>query len=580
MLAGGSVLFLLRATSEHLLLNAGTRTLLRTMDVIETVVRGQLDPVRIQVESVGRMMQSAEFDLSNPDQVADVLQGALASTPQVRVLVYCDPDLQFVSVVRDAGADSFTIDRYNSSDSETAKSMDAMMRQADGARWGDLISADSIDRTLLNVRYPIRRDGQYLGFLVAGVTTREMSRVAANIRELMGASTYLTLGGGQILAHPALVDDERSKRVVTLFEQLTISHNQHSKTIIRDIDTTDASDALGGVETFEFEYKGKEYIGFTRSLDDYGDPPLAIGAYSTAKLIRAPMQLLYTAGAISFVVLAAALGIAAWLSRAVAKPIRRVSAGVAQIGQLDLNDVNEMARSPLREVDELASSFNRMLSALRAFSTYVPQRLANLVVQGVVGASVASEERELTVMFTDIAGFTTLSEGMDAVEVADFINEHLTMLAECVEGTGGTIDKYIGDALMAFWGAPQRMENTAKAACRAATLMAQRLKEDNHQRMAAGKPPIRLRIGIHTGPLVVGNIGAPGRINYTVVGDTVNASQRLESLGKQIDADAEFIALLSAATAAHLEDEFLLHPEGEFQLRGKQRDLSVLRLQV
>jgi adenylate cyclase len=242
--------------------------------------------------------------------------------------------------------------------------------------------------------------------------------------------------------------------------------------------------------------------------------------------------------------------------------------------------VGELSRCRLRDAHELASSFNRMLWALRAFSTYVPMKLANQVVQGVVGAQVASEERELTVMFTDIVSFTSLSEGMNAVEVADFINDHLTMLAQCVEETGGTIDKYIGDALMAFWGAPQRMENTSAAACRAAALMAQRLREDNLQRLAAGKQPIRLRIGIHTGPLVVGNIGAPGRINYTVVGDTVNVAQRLESLGKQVDADAEFVALLSSATADHLADEFTLHAEGEFQLRGKQHDVGVLRLQV
>ena len=571
------MLLLLRATSEHLLLRAGTRTLLRTMDVVEIVVRGHLEPVRMQVESLGRMMSDSDFDLSS-DHVSDVLKGALVSTPQVRVLVYCDRDLKFVTVVRDADSDSLTIEQFDGSGDETAKSMDAMMRTAQEARWGDLITAESIDRTLLNVRYPIRRDGEYLGFLAAGVTTREMSRVAASIEELMGVSSYLTLGGRRILAHPSLAENKEIDLANKLFEQLVASHTQQATITISDNVSTDAVDALGAVDAFQFKYNNRNYAGFTRSLDDYGRPPLAIGAYCAAKLVHAPMQLLYSTATISFVVLALALAAAAWLSRAVARPIRRVSAGVAQIGQFDLKDVDEMEPSLLREVDELATSFNRMLSALRAFSTYVPHKLANLVVQGVVGASVASEERELTVMFTDIAGFTSLSEGMDAVEVADFINQHLTLLAECVEQTGGTIDKYIGDALMAFWGAPQKMENTSAAACRAAALMAQRLRQDNRRRVAAGKRPIRLRIGIHTGPLVVGNIGAPGRINYTVVGDTVNVAQRLESLGKRVDADAEVVALLSAATADQLAGEFALRAEGEFQLRGKQRDIGVFRL--
>ena len=134
----------------------------------------------------------------------------------------------------------------------------------------------------------------------------------------------------------------------------------------------------------------------------------------------------------------------------------------------------KMSSSRIREVDDMAAAFNRMVAALRSFSTYVPHKLASLVVQGKMGASVTSEERVLTVMFTDIVGFTSQSEGMRAAEVADFINRHLSLLASCVEETGGTIDKYIGDALMAFWGAPDQLENTAQAACLAAQLMERR----------------------------------------------------------------------------------------------------------
>jgi len=584
VLAGGSVLLLLRATSEHLLLNAGTKTLLRTMDVIEVVVRGQLDPARVQVESVGRMMSSPKFDLSNLEQVADVFQGALASTPQVRVLIYCDSQLQIVSVVRDTSTDSMAIEQYDGSDDETTTSMDKMLRGTEGARWGDLITADSIDRTLLNVRYPIRREGEYLGFIAAGVTTREMSRVAANVERLMGVSTYLTLGGQQVLAHPSLADGKHSRSADILFDQLNDTRSRQDPVTLHDPAISEKTDIphfeSSDVESFEFDFNDRAYAGFSRSLGDYGDPPLAIGAYCPAKLVHAPMQLLYSTAAVGLVVIAVALAIAVWVSRAIAKPVRRVSAGVASIGQLDLSNVHEMAPSRISEVDDLATSFNRMLWSLRAFSTYVPTKLANLVIQGVVGASVASEERELSVMFTDIVGFTALSEGMDAIEVADFVNEHLTLLVQCVEETGGTIDKYIGDALMAFWGAPQRMKDSSAAACRAALLMADRLKQDNHRRVAAGKQPIRLRIGIHTGPLVVGNIGAPGRVNYTVVGDTVNVAQRLESLGKQVDADAEVIALLSAATAEQLDGKYITHPEGEFRLQGKQHDVGVLRLDL
>ena len=583
VLVGGSVLFVLRSTSEHLLHAAGTRSLLRTMDVIETIVRSHLDPARFQVESLADLLTSEDFDLSDTELIATTLQGALASTPQIRVLVFSDANLQFVAAVKDAQDGSISIEQHDNREEELARSMDEVMQTASTAQWGELIAVESIDRTILNVRYPVRRDGKYLGFLAAGVTKREMSKVAVSIENLMGVTTYLSLGDRQIIAHPDLVEDNGSQAVADLFRQIKATKTLDSIETIRDPDSEDdAIDEpfeLGQVEAFHFQYANKSQVGFTRALNEYGNPPLVIGSYCAEEILVAPMRLLYQAAAIAFILLVIALGVAVWLSRAISRPIQRVSAGVTQIGQFSLQDVKPMAASPIREVDDLASSFNRMLGAIHSFSTYIPQKLAAMVVQGKAGASVESEERELTVMFTDIAGFTTLSEGMDAVSVAEFINEHLTMLAECVEGTGGTIDKYIGDALMAFWGAPERMENSAEAACRAAQLMAERIRQDNQQRISHGQVAVRLRIGIHTGPLVVGNIGAPGRINYTVVGDTVNIAQRLESLGKQIDAEAEVIVLLSETTAENAQVGFNLHQEGDFQLRGKQQDIGVYRLQ-
>jgi len=583
-LSGGVVLLLLRSTSEHLLLDVGTRALLRTMDVIEIVVRGQLDPAQIQVESVGQLMSAENYDLSNATQIEDILQGALAATPQIRVLAYCDADLQFHVLLKDVDSNEVIIEKQDVSDDVLARSMNDMMRSTKVARWGELIEVETIDRTLLNVRYPIWRGEEYFGFLVAGVTTMEMSHVTESIQELMGVSTYLTLGQRQVLAHPSLTSQGISEQDADLFEQLTSVKNLQERVNIRNADVIDQADVLtlaeSELESFDFELNGEKYAGFVRLLEGYGQPPLSVGGYCPAKYVNAPMRLLYQAGAISFVVLGIALGVAAWLSRSISSPFRRVSQGVTKIGKFDLNDVQEMQPSRIQEVNDLASSFNRMLWALRSLSTYVPHKLANQVVKGVVGASVVSEERELTVMFTDIVGFTSLSEGMDATEVADFINEHLTLLAECVESTGGTIDKYIGDALMAFWGAPEQLDNTAASACEAARQMSERLRESNRQSLSVDKPSISLRIGIHTGPLVVGNIGAPGRINYTVVGDTVNVAQRLEALGKQVDAEAEVIVLVSADTACHLSENFELRSEGDFQLRGKQQDVGVLRLVV
>jgi class 3 adenylate cyclase len=133
---------------------------------------------------------------------------------------------------------------------------------------------------------------------------------------------------------------------------------------------------------------------------------------------------------------------------------------------------------------------------------------------------------------------------------------------------------------MAFWGAPVWQDDTAPRACRAALAIRAAIEADNTRRGAAGLPPIRIRVGIHTGRVVVGNIGRPGRINYTVVGDTVNSSQRLESLGKEIDPAGEVTILISGATAAQLGSQFGVEPAGRFGVKGREKEIEVYSLKT
>ena len=218
-----------------------------------------------------------------------------------------------------------------------------------------------------------------------------------------------------------------------------------------------------------------------------------------------------------------------------------------------------------------------MLTGLKSFGRYVPRALVqHLIRENRVGAG--TEERELTVMFTDIAGFTTTCETMTPAEVADFINQHLTLVSDCIEREGGTVDKYIGDAVMAFWGAPHEMEDAAVRAARAAAAIRQAIADDNDKRAAAGMVRVRIRIGIHSGPLIVGDIGAPNRINYTVVGDVVNTAQRLEALGKEIDPEAEAIVLASQTTRDQLDEGFEAVSVGGFKMKGKEQEVEVYRL--
>ncbi|MGH9680184.1 MAG: CHASE2 domain-containing protein, partial [Candidatus Acidiferrales bacterium] len=188
---------------------------------------------------------------------------------------------------------------------------------------------------------------------------------------------------------------------------------------------------------------------------------------------------------------------------------------------------------------------------------------------------VKPRKTEITVMFTDIRGFTSISEKLDAQDLAGLLNEYLTDMTEIVFASNGTLDKYIGDAVMAFWGAPFEEPGHATGACRAALAMIARLKEMQNQWKAAGKPVLDIGVGLCTGVAFVGNMGSALRYGYTALGDTVNLSSRLEGLNKEYGTHI----LLSDTTYAAVEDPLLIFRELDLiRVKGKLQPVTLYEL--
>ncbi len=268
-----------------------------------------------------------------------------------------------------------------------------------------------------------------------------------------------------------------------------------------------------------------------------------------------------------------AVVIAYFLARMISRPLRDIALVADKIGRFEL-EFERLPPSRVREVDTTDAMMNSMADSLRWFGKYVPRDL----VRRIMGDDHSTEprERELTVLFTDIVDFTSMSERMTPIEVANFVNGHLSMVSQCIENEGGTVDKFIGDAVMAFFGAPEDLPDHAARACRATLAIRGAVERDNAARRAAGQPAVHLRIGIHTGPVVVGNIGSDNRINYTIIGDTVNAASRLEGAGKEYGDASDEVTILSSeavVSAAGLEDT--ASKVGAIQLRGRQQETMV-----
>ena len=217
---------------------------------------------------------------------------------------------------------------------------------------------------------------------------------------------------------------------------------------------------------------------------------------------------------------------------------------------------------------------NAMHVALSEFSRYVPNSLVKRLMTLGVDAT-RSVEREITILFADIVGFTTMSEELNAVETASLLNRHFDMAGREITKHKGTVDKYIGDGLMAFWGAPEEDENQAIDALNAAHDIVKSLKMFNQQRLAKNQAPIRLRIGIHTGVVVVGNIGSSERKNYTIVGDAVNVAHRLEQFSKPLLGDEDSIIVTSRTTWLAAGKPGNMRSIGRHKLRGREKQIEI-----
>jgi adenylate cyclase len=228
------------------------------------------------------------------------------------------------------------------------------------------------------------------------------------------------------------------------------------------------------------------------------------------------------------------------------------------------------------EMEALATGFNTMVDGLRerdklraTMGKYMTQSVVDHVMNGKV--ELGGELLTVTLLFSDIRSFTSISETMSAQELVKLLNEYFTEMVTVVMEEGGVVDKYIGDAIMAVFGAPVPKPDDAQRAVRAAVRMRHALAVLNEKLVARGVPAIKTGIGLHTGEVVAGNIGSEARMEYTVIGDAVNLASRLETSTKELGTDV----LISDDTNALLGDEFETRAVREITVKGRAKPVMV-----
>ncbi len=441
----------------------------------------------------------------------------------------------------------------------------------------DLFSPET-GGALIRRRHAVWRGGEFFGVLNAFVPTRLMSLYLASVEGGMGGHGFLLYDRNFVLAHANL---GRARNTPAPTANALPGIGQIGDPVLAKIwtDPVDVPFLTQGQNGHAADIDGERYLFLHRAIYSYGDKPWLIGTYFRAEdVLQDAVRLAYAAGAGVIILILSCLAAIA-VARGLARPISRLSHGAQDLRTFEFGRIPDLPRSVLKELDDQARAFNEMLGALRWFEAYVPRALVRRLMRPGNTKPPPSVEREVTVLFSDIVGFTTMSEKMSAKETANFLNHHMGLATRAIEAEQGTVDKFIGDSVMAFWGAPNRQNNHPILAARAAEGMAKAIASDNAARLAQKLPPVRVRIGLHTGRAVVGNIGAPGRVNYTIVGDTVNTAQRLETLGREaIAPETEVGVLMSDVTAKRLDDTLKVIRLGNFNVKGRAGSVEVYQL--
>jgi class 3 adenylate cyclase len=564
-------------TAERLLVDRAARV----VDAQMALVRSRLDPVSEQLELIAALAAGGRVDIESPVAMRELLAVMMQQVPAVSAVGFATLDLKLHRALREPDG---TIERETLSLVDQPQGMERFrqLQTAQNTFWGALFWSETIKQPVVNVRTPVRRiDNAFIGGLIATVAVGDLSYLIGDPVRGGDGRYFILVGRDHVLAARRLIDPRglglsEKRPLPTIKEVDDPVLAKIWDTPVRSPQIDRALGSLGHV----VEEGGRQWVFVYRELRRFGPEPWLVGQYFPIEDATGDLDRLMNGAIVGGITLAVAALLALVMGLSMARSIRTLTSAAELIEQLKFDEPFHR-KSRLREIDDAGHSLDKARSALKWFGAYVPRRLVFGLME--LGEdAVASRRRVVTVMFTDIVGFTPQAEELPEQETADMLNHHFALLGSCIENDQGVIDKYIGDCVMAVWGGLSTMEDHADHAVHAALEMGRVVHEDNLRRIAAGQKAVRLRVGIHSGPVIVGNIGAPGRVNYTVVGDTVNVAQRFEQLGKEfMTPDEDVIVLVSGDTIAALKHPAALGelPKPELRhVKGRDEPEQVYRL--
>jgi adenylate cyclase len=326
-------------------------------------------------------------------------------------------------------------------------------------------------------------------------------------------------------------------------------------------------------QIFTLSMSGKEYISMVVPFEKHGIAAIALLQRSLYEQLSDYRHLRQTLWVIFIMVITVSVIGAVFTAKSVVRPVQSLEQGAQRIASGDFEH-----RVDIRQQDELgrlASTFNSMAKGLEERDkvrnllgkVVSPEIAEELLKKDIV---LGGEEREVTVLFSDIRSFTTLCENLSPQQVVNMLNTYLTRINTEIEKHKGVVDKYIGDAVMALFGAPLKDSNAASNAIGAGLAMLKAAGELNITFLAQGIPELKIGVGIHTDIVLAGNMGSASRMNYTVIGDGVNLASRLESLSKYYG-----VNMIASESTREQANGFIYRELDRVRVKGKSRPVTI-----
>jgi len=421
-------------------------------------------------------------------------------------------------------------------------------------------------------------DGRLLGVFTVDFNLNFLSKFVTELRFGAHGRVFVLTRDDIVIAHPTLrvveTPGQGSKGRLVTAADVGDPVLQAFVAAARGRPAGLASPGAGDGAQFTFEHAGQRYLAGYQTLEIDQGLSWVLGAFAPeSDFMEVLARNRLAAVTVALAALALGVLVALVLAGRISVPLTRLASEMEEVGSFRLT-----ARPPqptiFREVALMDESLLRMKGSLRSFAYYVPTDLVRALLASGQEATLQGQTREVTVYFSDIADFTAMAETMTPDELVRHLSGYFDEMTRIVAAAGGTVDKFIGDAIMAFWGAPAESIDHAARACEAAIQSQRRLAEFRASAEAPWAAALYTRIGIATGEALVGNIGSRERFNYTVMGDTVNLASRLEGLNKVYGT----AVLVSESTYRAAAGRVVGRPVDLVRVKGKRRGVRVYEL--